>query len=83
MDNIASEYEYSYTREEKDFFRKYLFDEVKNYIFQNYQNMQIQDLIDHFHYQRNYFNRLIKDFTGMTYSDYLIEVRILHAKRCV
>ncbi|MBU9745630.1 helix-turn-helix domain-containing protein [Diplocloster agilis] len=80
MDNIASEYEYSYTREEKDFFRKYLFDEVKNYIFQNYQNIQIQDLIDHFHYQRNYFNRLIKDFTGMTYSDYLIEVRILHAK---
>lgn len=79
LNYIAAKYQYSYTKEEHDSFRKYLFYEVKNFIFHHLADIQIQDLVDEFHYQRNYFNRLIREFVGLTYSEYLIETRITRA----
>lgn len=83
LDYIAAEYQYSYTKEEHDSYRKYLFYEVKNFMFHHLSDIQIQDLVNEFHYQRNYFNRLIREFTGQTYSDYLIKIRLSRAEHLI
>lgn len=41
----------------------------------------MDDLAKSFHFQTNYFNNLIKKHTGMTYSQYLIFLRMEQAKR--
>lgn len=37
--------------------------------------------MERFHFQRDYFNRLIRKKTGMTYSEYLQNIRLEQAKR--
>ena len=42
--------------------------------------MTIQDLVNEFHYQEDYFNRLIKRKTGLTYSAYVQQIRLERAE---
>ena len=51
-----------------------IFEEVSEYIQQNYKDVIIQDLVDVFHFQEDYFNRLIKSKTGLTYSAYVQQI---------
>ncbi len=37
-----------------------LFTEVTSYIRENYASISVQDLVDRFHFQEDYYNRLIK-----------------------
>ena len=37
--------------------------------------------MERFHFQRDYFNRLIRSKTRMTYSEYLQSIRLEQAKR--
>ena len=45
-----------------------------------YADIKIQDLTDVFHFQEDYFNRLIKGKTGLTYSAFLQQVRLEKAE---
>lgn len=42
-------------------------------------NIHIDDLTNEFHYNKDYFNRLIKENTGKTYSEYVQEIRLAEA----
>lgn len=45
-----------------------LFEEIRRYLEEQYQDTTLDDLIEKFGHNMNYFNRLIKNHTGMTLS---------------
>lgn len=58
-----------------------LFDEITSYIRQNYNEISLKQLSDHFHFNEDYFNRLIKTKTGMTYTEYVQNLRLKEAEK--
>ena len=44
-------------------------------------NVSMEDLASEFHFHPNYFNNLIKKNAGLTYSAYLIQLRMNKAKK--
>ncbi|MEG7531482.1 MAG: helix-turn-helix transcriptional regulator [Hungatella sp.] len=57
-----------------------VFEEVTAYIRQHYAKITIRDLATTFHFQEDYFNRLIKLRTGLTYSEYVQHIRLSQAE---
>ena len=78
---MSSKYEFSLSREQRKTMNWIIFEEVSEYIQQNYKDVIIQDLVDVFHFQEDYFNRLIKSKTGLTYSAYVQQIRLERAER--
>lgn len=78
---LGTAYEYSLSREQQKTMNWVVFEEVSSYMRQHYQTVTTQELMDLFHFQKDYFNRLIKKKTGMTYSEYLQEIRLEKAAR--
>lgn len=58
-----------------------IFEEICNFIHKNYSTVTIQQLVETFHFQEDYFNRLFKKKTGMTYSAYVQDVRLTRAEK--
>lgn len=81
FDFLSSHYQFSFSEDNKKKYTSFLFQEVKEYMEKHFASIQIKDLTDKFHYQNNYFNKLIRDFTGMSYSEYLIFIRVEIAKK--
>lgn len=76
---LSTHYEFSLTKEQQKTMNWVVFEEVCDYIKTHYQTISTQELMDHFHFQKDYFNRLIKKKTGMTYSEYLQNIRLKKA----
>lgn len=81
MDYLSGVNNHISSREENDLYTQKLFESVSQFMRDNLQDMNMADLTRNFHFQPNYFNNLIKKQTGMTYSDYLIHLRMEQAKR--
>ncbi len=47
-----------------------------NYIINEYKNVSIDQVADHFHYSRQYCSKLIKEVTGYTFSELLTNIRM-------
>jgi AraC-like DNA-binding protein/quercetin dioxygenase-like cupin family protein len=75
-DILMSQFQISLSKGEASQVRKLLFDDVVDYIDQNYATVTLDDLCEKFAYNAYYFNRLIKENTGLTYSDYLKNIRM-------
>ena len=80
LDYLVTNYQFSFSKDVRNQYREYLFQEVKRYMYIHYQDIRLSDLSSVFHYQENYFNRLIREFTGKSYSVYLIHVRMKTAR---
>lgn len=78
---LGSMYEVSLSKEQRKTMNWLVFEEVSDYIRQNYASITIQDLVRNFHFQEDYFNRLIKNKTGLTYSAYVQQFRLNEAER--
>ena len=76
---LSTGYEFSLSREQKKTMNWIVFEEVCTYMETHYRTIETQDLINHFHFQKDYFNRLIKKNTGMTYSEFLQDIRLKKA----
>ena len=76
---LSTGYEFSFSREQKKTMNWIVFEEVCTYMENHYKTIETQDLIEHFHFQKDYFNRLIKKNTGMTYSEFLQDIRLKKA----
>lgn len=50
--------------------------EMINYIVNNYKELTLQQLADHFYFSRQYCSRLIKEITGFTFSELLTTIRL-------
>lgn len=80
FDYLAANYQFSFSEDNQNQYKEYLFQEIKKYMYLHYQNIQVKDLVDEFHYHGNYFNKLIQSYTGMNYSEYLIHIRVKIAR---
>lgn len=80
IESLSMEYDYHLNSEEKKMKRKLLFQEMERYIHENYMSVTISDLEDKFYYNKDYYNRLFKEHTGVTYSEYLKNVRLSFAE---
>lgn len=76
MHHISSKYEFNLSNEERKKMRWLVFEEVTRYIGENYRQITVKDLVERFHFNEDYFNRLFKEKTGGTYLEYLQEVRL-------
>ena len=73
---ISTKYEFSLSKELRKTMNWIVFEEVSSFMHTHYNKITIQDLTNTFHFQEDYFNRLIKSKTGMTYSAYLQQIRL-------
>ena len=79
VDTLATSYR-RFSKSESIHYKDTLFKAVSAYIEENLSTVTLAGLAQEFHYQPNFMNNLIKRYTGLTYSDYLISLRIEHAK---
>lgn len=80
MDMLSSGYNFRFSKTDAAQYQDSLFDSVSEYMRQNLSTVSIESLVETFHFQTNYFNNLIKKYTGLTYSNYLIRLRMERAK---
>ena len=69
---------YEYTAESV---RSIVFKEIEDIILNNYKDVTLGLLEQYMMFSKDYFNRIIKEFTGLTYTQYVQTVRINKAKR--
>lgn len=72
--------EFSLSREQRQAMSWIVFEEVTDYIAHHYVTVTIQELVDTFHFQEDYFNRLIRSKTGLSYSEYVQKIRLEKAE---
>lgn len=80
IDDLSHNYKYTVYDEEEDKYCKRLFNAVASYMAENLNTVTLDQLVSFFHYHRNYYSSLIHQYTGCTYSQYLIRLRIEKAK---
>lgn len=80
MDHLTNHYQYNFDRKSSQIYAEKLFESVQEYIANHLDSVTMDDLIHNFHFQSNYFNNMIKKHTGMTYSQYVIRLRIEKSK---
>lgn len=76
LSELAEHYQIRVVTAERNTRVAALFYEISNYIKDNLDTVSIQTLTEEFHFNRNYFNRLILKCTGMTYRAYLGQLRL-------
>ena len=81
MDFLIRNYDYRFSEKESELYYKNLFDTVTQYMNDHLATVSMEDLAQEFHFHPNYFNNLIKKNTGLTYSAFLIRLRINRAKQ--
>ena len=83
LESLSSEYEFLLTSQEKRKMNDLLFREIEKFIHENYRTVTIRELVERFHYNEDFYNRLIKEFSSYTYSDYLKNVRLIEAEQMI
>jgi AraC-like DNA-binding protein/quercetin dioxygenase-like cupin family protein len=73
---LPVEYRCISVKNEKPSRRKTLFKDIQNYLNLHYKDISISQLCAIFDYNPDYFNRLIRKYTGMTYSKFLQHIRL-------
>lgn len=81
LNQLVENYSFSISSHDKAELQNIIFDSISNYIMSNYKNVSIKDLQSKFHYNRNYFNRLIHNRTGMTFTKYIQDIRLTIAQK--
>lgn len=80
MDQLARNYEYDFNRQDSRIYQDKLFESINEYMKNNLDVVTMNDLEHEFFFKANYFNNLIKKYTGLTYSHYLINLRMEKSK---
>lgn len=78
---LSTKYEFFLSKELRKTMNWIIFEEISEYIQKHFASVTIQELMEHFHFQEDYFNRLIKKKTGMTYSNYVQQIRLEKAEQ--
>ncbi len=77
---LSTHYEFALSRQQKRNMQWIIYEEVISYIKRNLASVTIRDLSVNFSFQEDYFNRLIKKYTGLTYSSYIQKCRLDQAE---
>jgi AraC-like DNA-binding protein len=73
---LPVEYEFQIVKNSSDNEKKFIFNKVEDYMRRYYRLISVEKLSAAFGYNIDYFNRLIKSHTGMTYSAFLHHIRL-------
>jgi AraC-like DNA-binding protein len=73
---LPVEYEFQVIKNNSDNEKKLIFNDVEDYMCRHYRLISIKKLSVVFGYNNDYFNRLIKSHTGMTYLTFLHHIRL-------
>lgn len=79
--HVSSKYDFFLSNEQRKKMNWIIFEEITNYIKEKYADISIRDLVERFHFNEDYYNRLLKEKAGMTYSEYVMELRLTHAEK--
>lgn len=78
---LSTDYDFTFSRELQKEMNWLIYEEITGYIKSHLQDVSIKQLSEHFHFQEDYFNRLLKSKTGMTYTEYVQNLRIAQAEQ--
>jgi len=78
---ISTKYEFFLSNEQRKKMNWIIFEEITNYIRENYTDITIKELVLRFHFNEDYYNRLLKEKTGLTYSEYVQNLRLTQAEK--
>lgn len=78
---LSQEYDFSLSKRQRKKMNELLTEEVTDYMNNHLGQISIQDLSHAFHFNEDYFNRLLKSQTGMTYTEYLQLLRLRKAEQ--
>ena len=79
LHHLSTSYEFRLSNEQRKKMNWLIYEEIKRYIEENYESITIKELISKFHYNEDYYNRLLKEKLGMTYLEYVQELRLSNA----
>jgi AraC-like DNA-binding protein len=77
---LPSEYQVIIKKKDAKDYKLHLFDTVRIFLEENFRQVSIQNLVNTFGHNRNYYNNLIKDNTGIPYSRFLQDIRLRKAE---
>lgn len=77
---LSTDYEFSLSKKVKKEMSVVMLEEVCAFIEEHIQDISIRMLSERFHFQDDYFNRLLKNYTGQTYTEFLQAIRLEHAE---
>ena len=80
LNQLSSKYDFYLSNEQRKRMNWIIFEEITNYINEHYTTITIRELVQRFHFNEDYYNRLLKEKTGMTYSEYVQNIRLQHAR---
>lgn len=80
VSELSIGYDFLVEMEEKRKLKSLLYQEVEQYIQTHYYDASIENLVDRFHYNEDYYNRLIQEYSGQTYSERLRDIRLQKAE---
>lgn len=77
---LSTQYEFSLSKKLRQKMNWILFEEITDYMENHLKDISIRLLSEEFHFQDDYFNRLLKAETGLTYTEYLQLLRLRKAE---
>ena len=77
---LGTQYEFSLSKKLRQKMNWILFEEITEYMGSHLKDISIRQLSEEFHFQDDYFNRLLKAQTGLTYTEYLQLLRLRKAE---
>lgn len=78
---LSTEYNFYLSNEQRKKMNWIVFEEITKYISEHYIDITIKELIDKFHFNEDYYNRMLKEKTGMTYLEYVQNIRLSNAEK--
>lgn len=78
---LSTKYSFLLSSRQKKKMHMILFEEITDYMQEHLQEVSIKKLSEEFHFQEDYFNRLLKSHTGLTYTEYLQKLRLKQAEK--
>ena len=78
---LSTRYEFALSREQKQTMQNLMLDGILQYMEDHCADVTIKDLSETFHFQEDYFNRLLRKKTGRTYTACLRKIRLSRAER--
>lgn len=81
LHHISTNYDFYLSNQQRKAMNWLVFEEINKYINEHYAEVTIKDLMERFHFNEDYYNRLLKEKTGMTYSEYVQNVRLEQAEK--
>lgn len=77
---LNQNYEFSLSKKMKKEMNWLLLEEISAFIEEHLQDISIPMLSERFHFQDDYFTRLLKNYTGKTYTEFLQSLRLERAE---